>query len=267
MNANLEKHLNREAMKRLDNKIALITGAAMGIGRATAELFARHGAKVVVADWNADAGNSVVESINKKGDMAAFVQVDIADSKQVAAMVQFTVDTFGRLDCAINNAALKPDNNAFQDLDEAYWDKLQAVNLKGTALCIKYELQQFMKQGDGGSIVNISSVNAFKPTAGNPAYQAFKHGVEGLTKAAAFEYGKHGIRINSIAPGAIRTPMLAASLESLGISEADIISSMSIIGRIGTPLEVAQGLLFLSSDDASFVHGTALHIDGGFEIL
>lgn len=254
-------------MKRLENKVAIITGAAMGMGRATAELFAEHGAKVVVADFNVEAGKEVVEYINANGGVAAFVKVDISNSKQVEAMVKFAVDTFGRLDIAVNNAALKPDNNSFQDLDEEYWDKLQAVDLKGTALCMKYELRQFVSQGDGGSIVNISSINAFKPTTGNPAYQAFKHGVEGLTKAAAYEYGRKGIRINSVAPGAIRTPMLAASLKSLGITEADIIPSMSLIGRLGEPREVAYGSLFLSSDEASYVHGTVLHVGGGFELL
>ncbi|HZH70668.1 MAG TPA: glucose 1-dehydrogenase [Flavobacteriaceae bacterium] len=254
-------------MKKLKNKVAIITGAAMGMGRATAELFAEHGAKVVVADFNAEAGNEVVEYINAKGGTAAFVKVDISESKQVEAMVKFAVNTFGRLDIAINNAALKPDNNSFQDLDEEYWDKLQAVDLKGTALSMKYEIRQFIAQGGGGSIVNISSINAFKPTTGNPAYQAFKHGVEGLTKAAAYEYGIQGIRINSVAPGAIRTPMLSTSLKSLGLTEADIIPSMSLIGRLGEPREVAQGSLFLSSDEASYVHGTVLHVGGGFELL
>lgn len=118
-------------------------------------------------------------------------------------MVKFAVDTYGRLDFAVNNAALKPDNNAFQDLDEEYWDRLQAVDLKGTALSMKYELRQFVAQG-GGCIVNISSINAFKSTSGNPAYQAFKNGVEGLTKAAAFEYDPQNIRINSVAPGGVQ---------------------------------------------------------------
>ncbi len=254
-------------MKRLENKVVIITGAAMGMGMETAKLFAQEGAKVVVADFNETAGMQVVEEIKANGDTAAFCKVDISDAKQVAAMVQFAVSTFGRLDCAVNNAALKPDNNAFEDLDEEYWDRLQAVDLKGTALCMKYELRQFMAQGNGGAIVNISSINAFKPTTGNPAYQAFKHGVEGLTKAAAFEYGTKGIRINSVAPGAIRTPMLEAALKGLNLTEKDIIPTMSLIGRLGEPREVAQGSLFLCSDDASYVHGTVLHVGGGFELL
>ena len=254
-------------MKRLENKVVIITGAAMGMGMDTAKLFAEEGAKVVVADFNEEAGNAVVKEIIASGGTAAFCKVDISDATQVEAMVKFAVSTYGRLDCAVNNAAMKPDNNAFEDLDEEYWDRLQAVDLKGTALCIKYELRQFLAQGDGGAIVNISSINAFKPTIGNPAYQAFKHGVEGLTKAAAFEYGTKGIRINSVAPGAIRTPMLTAALEGLGIEEKDVIPTMSLIGRLGEPREVAHGSLFLCSDDASYVHGTVLHVGGGFELL
>lgn len=254
-------------MDQLKDKVAIITGAAMGMGLATAELFAEEGAKVVVADFNEEAGKAAVENIKAKGGVAAFCKVDISVASQVEAMIKFAADTFGRLDCAVNNAALKPDNNAFHELDEAYWDRLQAVDLKGTALCMKYELRQFLAQGTGGSIVNISSINAFKPTTGNPAYQAFKHGVEGLTKAAAFEYGVKGIRINSVAPGAIRTPMLSAALASQGITEKDIVASMSLIGRLGEPREVAQGSLFLSSDAASYVHGTVLHVGGGFELL
>ncbi|WP_262484540.1 SDR family NAD(P)-dependent oxidoreductase [Chryseobacterium shigense] len=247
--------------------MALITGAAIGMGKATAELFAEEGAKVIVADFNEEEGRRVVEQIKAAGGEATFCKVDISDSKQVEEMVKFTVDTYGRLDCAVNNAALKPDNNSFQDLDEEYYDRLQAVDLKGTALCMKYELRQFVAQGDGGSMVNISSINAFKPILGNPAYQAFKHGVEGLTKAAAFEYGVKGIRINSVAPGAIRTPMLTATLEGRGMTEQDIIPQMSLIGRLGEVREIAQGTLFLSSDDASYVHGTVLHVGGGFELI
>ncbi|WP_289659441.1 SDR family NAD(P)-dependent oxidoreductase [Flavobacterium panacagri] len=254
-------------MNRLSNKVALITGAAMGMGKATAELFAQEGAKVIVADFNEEQGNKVVEQIRTMGGEAAFCKVDISDTKQVEAMIKFTVDTYGRLDCAVNNAALKPDNNPFHDLDEEYYDRLQAVDLKGTALCMKYELRQFMTQGNGGSIVNISSINAFKPTVGNPSYQAFKHGVEGLTKAAAFEYGVKGIRINSLAPGAIKTPMLTAALESQNLTEEDIIPKMSLVGRLGDVKEVAQGSLFLSSDEASYVHGTVLHVGGGFELI
>lgn len=254
-------------MKRLENKVVIITGSAKGMGKETALLFAEEGAKVVVADFDEKGGRAVVDEINANGGTAAYCMVDISDSVQVQEMIKFTVTTYGRLDCAVNNAALKPDNNTFEDLDEEYWDRLQAVDLKGTALCMKYEIRQFMAQGGGGAIVNISSINAFKPTTGNPAYQAFKHGVEGLTKAAAYEYGVKGIRINSVAPGAIRTPMLASALESMGMEEKDIVPTMSLIGRLGEPREVAYGSLFLCSDEASYVHGTVLHVGSGFELL
>lgn len=254
-------------MKRLENKVVIITGSAKGMGKETALLFAEEGAKVVVADFDEKGGRAMVDEINANGGTAAYCMVDISDSVQVQEMIKFTVTTYGRLDCAVNNAALKPDNNTFEDLDEEYWDRLQAVDLKGTALCMKYEIRQFMAQGGGGAIVNISSINAFKPTTGNPAYQAFKHGVEGLTKAAAYEYGVKGIRINSVAPGAIRTPMLASALESMGMEEKDIVPTMSLIGRLGEPREVAYGSLFLCSDEASYVHGTVLHVGGGFELL
>ena len=252
-------------MKRLENKVAIITGSAGGMGKETAKLFAEEGAKVVVADFNEEGGQAVVDEINAEGGTAAFCKVDISDSAQVQAMIKFTADTFGRLDCAVNNAALRPDSNKFEDLDEEYWDRLQAVDLKGTALCMKYEIRQFLSQGDGGVIVNISSINAFKPTLGNPAYQAFKHGVEGLTKAAAFEYGVKNIRINSVAPGAIRTPMLTEAMK--GFDEKDLIPTMSAIGRLGEPREVAYGSLFLCSDEAGYVHGTVLHVGGGYELL
>lgn len=254
-------------MKRLENKVVIITGSAKGMGKETTLLFAEEDAKVVVADFDKEGGEAVVEQIKANGGTAAYCMVDISDSVQVQEMIKFTVTTYGRLDCAVNNAALKPDNNTFEDLDEEYWDRLQAVDLKGTALCMKYEIRQFMAQGGGGAIVNISSINAFKPTTGNPAYQAFKHGVEGLTKAAAYEYGVKGIRINSVAPGAIRTPMLASALESMGMEEKDIVPTMSLIGRLGEPREVAYGSLFLCSDEASYVHGTVLHVGGGFELL
>lgn len=252
-------------MKRLENKVAIITGSAGGMGKETAKLFAEEGAKVVVADFNEAGGQAVVDEINANGGTAAFCKVDISDTVQVRAMIAYAVETFGRLDCAVNNAALRPDSNTFADLDEEYWDRLQAVDLKGTALCMKYEIRQFLAQGNGGAIVNISSINAFKPTLGNPAYQAFKHGVEGLTKAAAFEYGVKGIRINSVAPGAIRTPMLNEAMK--GFNEEDLIASMSAIGRLGEPREVAYGSLFLCSDEASYVHGTVLHVGGGYELL
>src|SRR5699024_2662070 len=190
----------------LEDKVAIVTGAAMGMGEATARLFAEAKAKVVIADFNEEKGQEVAESIKKDGGDAAFVKVDVSNSEQVQHMVKFAVDTYGKLDIGVNNAALTPDDKPAAEFDEDYWDRLMAVDLKGAALCMKYELQQMLKQGNGGSIINISSVSGFRPQPNNIAYVAAKHGVIGMTKTAALEYGAENIRINSVAPGAIDTP-------------------------------------------------------------
>jgi len=252
--------------RMVEDKVSIITGAAMGMGRETALLFAESGAKVVVADFNEELGNQTVTDIVAAGGTAMFHKVDISKGDQVEALVDATVAEYGRLDIAVNNAALKPDTKPFEDFDEEYWDRLHSVDLKGTALCMKYEIRQFLKQG-AGTIVNISSINGFKPTMNSSGYISAKHGVVGLTKAAAFEYGKKGIRINAIAPGAIQTPMLDAALIDQGLTIDDITPMMSLIGRIGQPREVAQGTLWMASDLASYVHGTTLHVGGGFELI
>lgn len=210
----------------LEGKVAIITGAAMGMGEATARLFAEAKAKVVIADFNEEKGREATDSINAAGGEAAFVKVDISNSKQVQAMVKFAVDTFGKLDVAVNNAALTPDDKPAAHFDEDYWDRLIAVDLTGTALCMKYELQQMEKQGNGGSIINISSVSGFRPQPNNIAYVAAKHGVVGMTKVAAMEYGSQNIRVNSVAPGAIDTPMLRGALEQFGLTAVELIKSL-----------------------------------------
>ncbi|HZG73519.1 MAG TPA: SDR family NAD(P)-dependent oxidoreductase, partial [Chondromyces sp.] len=181
----------------LEGKVAIVTGAAMGMGEATAKLFAEAKAKVVIADFNEEKGRAVTEEINSSGGEAAFVKVDISKSEEVQAMVKFAVDTFGQLDVAVNNAALTPDDKPVVEFDESYWDRLISVDLTGTALCMKYELQQMQKQGHGGSIINISSVSGFRPQPNNIAYVAAKHGVVGMTKVAALENGPLNIRVNS----------------------------------------------------------------------
>lgn len=158
----------------LDGKVALVTGAAMGMGEATARLFAEAGAKVLVADLNEERGRAVTEEIVADGGTATFFKVNVADSAQVRAMVQAAVDTYGRLDAAVNNAALSPDAAPTSEFDEDYWDRLMAVDLKGTALCLKWELRQLIEQGGGGSLINISSVSGFRPQPENPAYVAAK---------------------------------------------------------------------------------------------
>ncbi len=248
----------------LAGKVAIVTGAAMGMGEATAVLFAQSGAKVVVADFNEDKGRAVTERIVADGGEATFVHVDISVSAQVQEMVAATVRAYGRLDCAVNNAALTPDDKPAAEFDEDYWNRLMAVDLTGTALCMKYELQQMLAQGQGGSIVNISSVSGFRPQPANIAYVAAKHGVVGMTKVAAMENGAAGIRVNSVAPGAIDTPMLRGALEQFGLNAQDYAPQLSLLGRFAQPQEVAQASLWLASDLSSYVTGTTLHVDAGY---
>lgn len=248
----------------LQDKVAIVTGAAMGMGEATAKLFAEAGAKVVIADYNDELGTKVADGINASGGIAHFVHVDISKSDQVKAMVDEAVKVFGRLDCAVNNAAITPDDKFAADFDEAYWDRLMSIDLKGTALCQKYELQQFLAQGDGGSIVNISSVSGFRPQPGNIAYVAAKHAVVGLTKVAAMEYGAQGIRVNSVAPGAVDTPMLRGALEQFGLDPVAYAPQLSLLNRFAQPTEIAQATLWLCSDASSYVTGTVIHVDAGY---
>lgn len=248
----------------LDGKVAIVTGAAMGMGLATAKLFAEAKAKVVVADFNEEKGQEAVAEIEATGGTAYFVKVDISKSEQVQNLVAKTVEKFGRLDVAVNNAALTPDNAPAAEFDEAYWDRLISVDLTGTALCMKYELQQMIKQGDGGSIINISSVSGFRPQPNNIAYVAAKHGVVGMTKVAALENGPQNIRVNTVAPGAIDTPMLRGSLEETGQTEEEFAPQLSLLGRFGQPIEIAQASLWLASDQSSYVTGTTIHADAGY---
>ncbi|MGG0737658.1 SDR family NAD(P)-dependent oxidoreductase [Niallia taxi] len=248
----------------LDRKVAIVTGAAMGMGLATAKLFAEAKAKVVVADFNEEKGQEAVAEIEAAGGTAYFVKVDISKSEQVQNLVAKTVEKFGRLDVAVNNAALTPDNAPAAEFDEAYWDRLISVDLTGTALCMKYELQQMIKQGDGGSIINISSVSGFRPQPNNIAYVAAKHGVVGMTKVAALENGPQNIRVNTVAPGAIDTPMLRGSLEETGQTEEEFAPQLSLLGRFGQPIEIAQASLWLASDQSSYVTGTTIHADAGY---
>ena len=248
----------------LEGKVAIVTGAAMGMGQATAVLFAEAGAKVVVADFNEEKGAETVAAIEAAGGEAFFVKVDISKSDQVKALVDATVAKYGRLDVAVNNAAITPDNALASEFDEDYWDRLMSIDLKGTALCLKYELQQLIKQGDGGSIINISSVSGFRPQPGNIAYVSAKHAVVGMTKVAALENGAANIRVNSVAPGAIDTPMIRGALEEIGTTEAEFAPQLSLLGRFGQPREVAQASLWLASEQSSYVTGTTIHVDAGY---
>lgn len=248
----------------LVGKVAIITGAAMGMGESTAKLFAEAKAKVIVADFNDEKGQTVTDEIKAAGGDATFVHVDISKSDEVKALVETTVATYGKLDIAINNAAVAPDNAPSDEFDEDYWDRIMSIDLKGTALCMKYELQQLKKQGNGGSIVNISSVSGFRPQPNNIAYVSAKHAVRGMTKVAALENGPFNIRVNSLAPGAIETPMLRSAFEENGINPDEFAKTISEFGRFGKPEEIAQGSLFLASDMASYITGTTLNVDAGF---
>ena len=251
----------------LEGKVAIVTGAAMGMGEATAELFAEAGAKVVVADYNVELGEQVAARLRDAGHEATFVAVDISKPEQVRAMVAAAVAAYGRLDVAVNNAAITPDDKPSAEFDEDYWDRLMSVDLKGTALCMKYEIAQLLTQGGGGSIVNISSVSGFRPQAANIAYVAAKHGVVGMTKVAALEYGAQDIRVNVVAPGAIDTPMLRGALAQFGFDPDEFAKKLSMLGRFGRAREIAQASLFLASDAASYLTGTTIHADGGYTAM
>jgi NAD(P)-dependent dehydrogenase (short-subunit alcohol dehydrogenase family) len=236
----------------------------MGMGKETALLFSEAAAKVVVADFNEEEGRRTVAEIETAGGEALFVKADISRSEQVQALVAATVERFGRLDVAVNNAAIKPDNALVSEFDEDYWDRLMSIDLKGTALCLKYELRQMLAQGHGGSIVNISSVSGYRPQGHDAAYVSAKHAVRGLTKVAALENGPHGIRVNSVAPGAIDTPMIRAALAETGQTEAEFAPKLSVLNRFGQPREVAQASLWLCSDAASYVTGATYPVDAGY---
>lgn len=248
----------------LKDKVAIVTGGALGMGAATALLFAEAGARVVVADMNEKDGRALVEAIGKAGGVAMFHKANVAIGAEVDALVRATVECFGRLDVAVNNAAVTPDTRPLSEMDETEFDKVIAVDLKGVALCLKYELAQMIRQGQGGSIVNIGSVSSFRPQPNNGAYVAAKHGVIGLTKVAALENGTHRIRVNAVAPGAIDTPMLRNALDALGATEADFAAVLSLLGRFGEAREVAQASLWLASDLASYVTGTTINVDAGY---
>lgn len=254
-------------MKRLDNKVAIITGGAQGMGALTAELFAKEGAKVIIADFNEEKGREQTDKIKAAGGECSFVKTDVSKSEDVQNMVKFAVDTYGRLDVAVNNAAITPDDKPIADFDEAYWDRLMSVDLKGVALCLKYEIRQMIAQDAKGSIINTSSINAIRPQPTNPAYVAAKHAVIGLTKSAAMDYSPQGIRINSVAPGAIDTPMLRGAIEQFGFDAEAYAKQLSMMGRFAKPEEVAHANLWLASDDSSYVTGVVLPVDGGYTAM
>ena len=248
----------------LDGKTALVTGGGSGIGRATSLAYAQEGARVVVADVNVEGGEETVQLIKEAGGEAILVHADVAKPEDTQAMVAQAVEAFGSLDCAFNNAGISggTDRRLTADYLEEDWDRVVGINLKGVWLCMKAEIPQMLKQG-GGAIVNTASVAGLVAITGTVAYIAAKHGVTGLTKAAALEYAKSGIRVNSVCPGYIQTPMVQGIfVENEGFEER--VAARHPIGRLGEPSEIAAAVIWLSSDAASFVTGHNMPVDGGY---
>lgn len=248
-------------MGKIDGKVAIITGAAAGIGKATAVLFAQEGAKVVVADFMDELGEETVKMINDSGGQAVFVHTDVSKAEDVHCMVKTAVDTYGRLDIVFNNAGIEGASVDTANYPENVFDKVVAVNLKGVWLGIKYAVPELLRNG-GGSIINTSSVAGLVAFAGLSAYNATKGGIIQLTKTAAIEYAKQNIRVNCIAPGVIETAMVDRVLKAQPEAKAAFIQ-IEPVGRFGKPEEVAKAALFLASDDSSFITGTVLIVDGG----
>ena len=242
------------------NKVALVTGGASGIGRATALAFAKKGAKVAVVDWKEN--DEMVDLIKELGSEAIFIKCDVSKTDDVKAMVARTIAAFGRLDYAFNNAGIEGASAPTQDCSEENWDKTIGVNLKGVWLCMKYEIPEILKQGKG-AIVNCASVAGLVGFAGLPAYVASKHGIVGLTKTTALECATQGIRVNVVCPGVIQTPMIDR-LTGKTKEGIERFKGFEPIGRFGLPEEIANAVVWMCSDEASFVTGHVMAVDGGF---
>ena len=246
----------------LKGKAALVTGGTSGIGRETAALFAKAGAKVVVVGRREAEGVETVEMIRAAGGEALFVKTDVAKAADVEAMVKKTVEQFGRLDVAFNNAGVEGVWVPIISQTEQDWDRTIDINLKGVWLCLKYEIRQMLKQGGGGAIVNMASIAGLMGSAGAASYVASKHGVIGLTKTAALENARAGIRVNAVCPAVIETPM---GERLFGAEEArKYVLGLHPLGRFGVPAEVANAVVWMCSDGASFMTGQSLVLDGGF---
>src|SRR5207249_3316430 len=245
-----------------ENKVALVTGAGSGMSLATAKAFAEAGAAVVLADIHENAVRSAAEELVSAGHKAIAVRCNVADEADVAAMIEQTVSTFGRLDAAYNNAGVQSPPVETADASGEEFDRVNAINLRGVWNCMKYELRQMREQGSG-AIVNCSSMGGLIGLPGRAIYHASKHGVIGLTKSAALEYASRGIRINAVCPGTIDTPMVADMLAKEPDAMKDIMRDQPI-GRLGRPEEIASAVLWHCSPSASFVIGHALAVDGGY---
>jgi len=247
---------------RVEGKVALITGGGSGIGQATALLFGREGAKVLVADYNAEGGERTVKTIKEAGGTAIFHAADVSNPQDVDGLMHKVVETYGRLDCAFNNAGIEGQMGNTPECSLENWNRVIAINLTGVFLCMKYEIPLMLKHG-GGSIVNTASAAGLVGLAGGSAYVAAKHGVAGLTKTAALEFAQKGIRVNAVCPGFIRTPMVERVLDKGTFSEEQIFAAEPM-HRMGKPEEIAEAVLWLCSDASSFVTGLPMPVDGGY---
>jgi len=243
----------------MKNKTVIITGAASGIGKSTAQLFAREGANVVVSDINEADGNQVVKEIIEKGGKAAFFKTDVSKPEEMKALVDFTLKTYGQLDVAVNNAGVGGEINPVGDMSIEGWNNIIAINLNSLFYGMMYQIQAMLKNGSG-SIVNISSILGAVGFAGSAGYTAAKHGVVGLTQTAALEYSAQKIRVNAVGPGFIETPLL----DALDADMKKQLVALHPIGRLGKSEEVAEIIFWLASDKASFVTGSYYPVDGGY---
>jgi len=246
----------------LDNKVALITGAGSGIGRATAKIFAREGARLVLVDVADKGGHETLRMVQELGSEAIFRKADVSKSADVEAAIADAVTTYGCLDCAFNNAGIGGAGRLTHEYTEEEWNRVISINLTGVWLCMKAEITQMLKQG-GGAIVNTSSIMGLTGAIRVPAYTAAKHGVAGLTKAAALEYGRYKIRINAVCPAPIYTPLLMAGFDKRPDIEQRYIRSEPM-KRLGQPEEVGEAVAWLCSDRASYVTGLPMPVDGGY---
>ena len=243
-----------------NGKVALVTGGASGIGEACVLTFARGGAKVAIVDLNSELGEKTVITVKQAGSDAIFLRVDVADPEAVEKMVADTVAAFGRLDIAVNNAGIGGESKPTGDYSIANWRKVIDVNLNGVFYCMRYEIPQMLKQGHA-AIVNMTSILGTVGFANAPAYVSAKHGIVGLTKTAALEYSKQGLRINSVGPGFIKTPLISSALDE---QTQTYLAGLHAVGRMGEAQEVANLVAFLCSDQASFLTGGYYLVDGGY---
>jgi NAD(P)-dependent dehydrogenase (short-subunit alcohol dehydrogenase family) len=251
----------RRQQKMFEDKVAIVTGSGSGIGRSTAELYARERASVVVADVDQEGGRETVDLIHNAGGQAIFVKTDVSNPADCEAMVRTAVEEFGRLDYACNNAGIAGEQKPTAEYSIEGWQALISVNLSGVFYCMKYEIPAMLASG-GGAIVNMASILGTVGFAGSPAYVSSKHGVIGLTENVALEYGRQGIRANAVGPGFIRTPMISILEQDPDVMQQ--IVALHPIGRLGKPEEVAELVIWLSSDKAAFMTGGYYAVDGGY---